>query len=680
MRLSEIIHEISCKFLSEAKNSPALLADMAAMEKYMAESYSSRIMVELLQNADDAGSSKVLITQYNDSLIVANNGRPFTEADIVAISRSGSSKKKRGETIGYRGVGFKSTSFLSNDIIIYSNNVQFAFSKSQTAIALSTDIEKVPTIRIPFLYEEHEYDNICKVLNDNGYTTVFIFTKANPSLVEDELSRLNVDFMLFLHNINYIEIAVRSKKILSIERESQQWGMEIHGGKSKWAMFADGNIAISIDHDQLVKTSSDASCFYCFLPTYDKVLFQIKINADFSTDPSRKHIILDDRSCLALDTIAKQLNKIVYQTFNTPTRFFQNTLEIFNDSSSFSQINIYLKEKFDLEVMTGKIILSKGMQVPITEYKIFPSDFDNSIVSYLRKESDYVKAQSLSDVVYRNINYVDTFISHYSNNFFDCSDIIAILSEKTFVQKTNEYIYSYLLGKTIIGWYQEKMIHSRCLDTNSIIIKNAKGVLPIHLSNCAEIRNVIDYNENNMQITESMLQSFVENVNVSYTPKENALSEFSESKFNGYSFLCDSRNPNKKAIQTDKPVISEWDSPEEICCTIERFYGNTPEDVCWMNSGYTIESTAPDGTIRYIVVKSINKADYTFCLTNDEYNAAYIYGTQYYICIICKENESTKAIYIKDPINTIHFEKQIREWEWFCEKYQGVEIKLGRRD
>ena len=181
MRLSEIIHEISCKFLSEAKNSPALLADMAAMEKYMAESYSSRIMVELLQNADDAGSSKVLITQYNDSLIVANNGRPFTEADIVAISRSGSSKKKRGETIGYRGVGFKSTSFLSNDIIIYSNNVQFAFSKSQTAIALSTDIEKVPTIRIPFLYEEHEYDNICKVLNDNGYTTVFIFTKANPS-------------------------------------------------------------------------------------------------------------------------------------------------------------------------------------------------------------------------------------------------------------------------------------------------------------------------------------------------------------------------------------------------------------------------------------------------------------------------------------------------------------------
>ena len=100
MNIGTVIDKISSEFLAEAKNSPTLLADMAAMEKYMAESYSSRILIELLQNADDAGSDKVLVTQYNDSLIIANNGRPFTETDIIAISRSGSSQKKRGETIG----------------------------------------------------------------------------------------------------------------------------------------------------------------------------------------------------------------------------------------------------------------------------------------------------------------------------------------------------------------------------------------------------------------------------------------------------------------------------------------------------------------------------------------------------------------------------------------------------
>ena len=131
--LEPIISEINSAFIKEAKNSPALLADMAAMEKYMSESYSGRIIVELLQNADDAHSSRVFITERDGSVIFANNGRPFTENDVMAISRSGASEKKRGVTIGYRGIGFKSTSFLSSEIIIHSNNTTFSFSKSKTA-------------------------------------------------------------------------------------------------------------------------------------------------------------------------------------------------------------------------------------------------------------------------------------------------------------------------------------------------------------------------------------------------------------------------------------------------------------------------------------------------------------------------------------------------------------------
>ena len=340
-------------------------------------------------------------------------------------------------------------------------------------------------------------------------------------------------------------------------------------------------------------------------------------------------------------------------------------------------LNIYLKEKFDTEVLKGRIVLGNGAQVPIKEYKIFPSEFDNSIVAYLRKESDYVKAHGMSDEVYRNINCVDVFISHYSDSFFECADLIDILSDKSFVQKTNEYIYSYLLGKVIIGWYHERMIHSRFLDAKKVCVKTSNVILPLCQSDCENIRWIIDCNENNMQITESMLQSFVENLNVPYISKENALSKLVKKNSNGYSYQNGSKKHDNGIKQADKPIINEWDSPEEICCAIERFYGNNPLDVSWMNSGYVIESSTPYGTTRYLAVKSVNKADYTFCLTNDEYNAAYIYGVQYYICIVCKENGITKAIYIKDPINTVHFEKQIREWEWFCEKYQGVEIKLG---
>lgn len=676
MGLKESIIEISDRFLNEAKSSPTLLADMAAMEKYMAESYSSRILVELLQNADDAGANNVLITQYNDTLIVANNGRPFSESDIIAISRSGSSKKKRGETIGYRGVGFKSTSFLTNDIVIYSEEIRFTFSKSKTASSLSTDIDKVPTIRVPFLYEEHEYDNIYSVLREKGYKTVFVFVKANPSLVEEELRRLTVDFMLFLRSINNIEIAVKGKKLLSIARKQQEWGTEIQGNSNKWAVLSETNIAFAIENEQLSKVHNDNSCFYCFLPTYDNVLFPIIANADFSTDPSRKHIIQDERSNYALDSLGKQLAQIVYKTFQTPTRFYQNVLEIFNETVSFNQINIYLKERFDNEIKKGTIILSNGAYIPICSYKIFPSDFDNSIVTYLRKESSYIKSQGMSDEVYRSINSVDSFISHYSENFFDCSDVIRVLSDSSFVNKTNEYIYSYLLGKVIISWYQNKMISSNVLETKGIILKTPNGELPISNSDCTLLRTVIDKNENNMQITESILRSFVENIDVAYVPKENELVKLLGDSHSHYSFVNNQNSQSSHRVESDKPIINDWDSPEDICCAIETFYGNRPENVSWLNSGYAIESTAPDGTLRYIAVKSINKADYTFCLSNDEYNSAYIYGSQYYICVICKENNSTKAIYIKDPINTVQFEKQIREWDWLCEKFTGVEVKL----
>ena len=116
--LQDIINKINEKFLKEAQNSPQLLEDMAAMEKYMAENYSERVLIELLQNADDAKSKSVKLILHNNLMFFANNGRLFNEADVLAISRSGHSFKKRGKDIGYRGIGFKSTTSITDEILI----------------------------------------------------------------------------------------------------------------------------------------------------------------------------------------------------------------------------------------------------------------------------------------------------------------------------------------------------------------------------------------------------------------------------------------------------------------------------------------------------------------------------------------------------------------------------------
>ena len=142
--LCDLIKKISETFINEAVASPALLADMAKMEKYMAESYSGRVFIELLQNADDCSSTKILITELNGNIIFANNGRPFDENDVMAICRSGNSNKKRGETIGYRGVGFKSTTYLTDEILIYSDKACFTFSKKNLLTKASYPRRKQP--------------------------------------------------------------------------------------------------------------------------------------------------------------------------------------------------------------------------------------------------------------------------------------------------------------------------------------------------------------------------------------------------------------------------------------------------------------------------------------------------------------------------------------------------------
>ena len=63
--MKAIIKSISESFMQEALSSPRMLEDLAAMEKYMSESYDGRTFVELLQNADDAGASRIKVFSIN---------------------------------------------------------------------------------------------------------------------------------------------------------------------------------------------------------------------------------------------------------------------------------------------------------------------------------------------------------------------------------------------------------------------------------------------------------------------------------------------------------------------------------------------------------------------------------------------------------------------------------------
>jgi len=89
------------------------------------------ILSELLQNADDAGADEASVSISNDRFVFEHNGEDFTEVHFASICRFGYSNKRALHTIGFRGIGFKSTFSLGDRVELYSPSLAVAFERDR---------------------------------------------------------------------------------------------------------------------------------------------------------------------------------------------------------------------------------------------------------------------------------------------------------------------------------------------------------------------------------------------------------------------------------------------------------------------------------------------------------------------------------------------------------------------
>jgi len=89
------------------------------------------ILSELLQNADDAGASDARVSIENDRFVFEHNGEDFIEAHFGSICRFGYSNKRALHTIGFRGIGFKSTFSLGDRVELFTPTLAVAFERDR---------------------------------------------------------------------------------------------------------------------------------------------------------------------------------------------------------------------------------------------------------------------------------------------------------------------------------------------------------------------------------------------------------------------------------------------------------------------------------------------------------------------------------------------------------------------
>lgn len=671
--LRNIIEKISQEFISEAVASPNLLSDMASMEKYMAESYSGRIFVELLQNADDCESKRIIVKEINGNIIFANDGRPFSREDVIAISRSGSSNKKRGEKIGYRGIGFKSTTYLTDEILIYSDDTYFTFSKKVCSEKLSMSVNKIPLIRIPIVVDDIDFQINQEIneLKKSGYKTVFVFMNARIEEFLEEVKKINTGMFIFLNHIEQCVISIEQCKIYySLKRYCKGIGQIVSFDNDKsnaWYVVKYDNVDVGlkydIDNEKIISCDEKEQLYHSYLPTFDKMLFSFKVNADFSTDPSRKHITVDKKTEEAICNIAKNILFIIKTALLGENEVdLSNIFSILINFGSFSRCNSILKKQINDDVLNSlSLRLQNGISIPIDKYKLFPDWLDKAEINFIRTESKYIERFSLARTVYDVCPDIDSFIQLYSSKKFTNDDLIAIMQDSALISKMTMESQGKIMGHLIKNSQFEPLSSESKSKLDSIMLTtdltDIKSIKDINKEKIMVAKEVLD--ELNTVISNADLKRFSDNNSIdvqslSATTKYDVKSKFKVTEFD-------------KEV---KPHISKWRSCEQQCLEIEKYFGNVAIDVSKRNVGYDIESTSPDGKKRYIEVKSI-KDDGSFSITNNEYTAAHQYGDQYYICLLIQNPQNIQAIYIKNPICNISFEKRIKQWEWYCDTYCG---------
>ncbi len=167
----------------------------------------THFVYELLQNAEDAGATRVRFLQFDDHLEVLHDGKPFTLSNVLSLcDAANSDKNDGGNKIGKFGVGFKSVFTICSTVDLYS----------EPSNRLIKDALGKFAIRI-----EHYTDPI----NINGqwniaepYTTRFLFPydyskyyKSQDDLKKDiakKLANLGTSVLLFMKNIQEIHYLI----------------------------------------------------------------------------------------------------------------------------------------------------------------------------------------------------------------------------------------------------------------------------------------------------------------------------------------------------------------------------------------------------------------------------------------------------------------------------------------
>lgn len=236
-------------------------------EKRLINEYNGRQILEMLQNADDAGSGHVQIKIDTKGKIfsILNTGGPFRVEGVASLMLANNSKKDKVNYIGNKGLGFRSIINWARSITIYSDGCRIHFSAANTAskfraLKLDTAELQIELQQRGFLPDAIPMamlamPDFTKYLTPEPYwaTRVEIeYADDQEENIINQLTSIKEHHLIFLNNIKHLEI-------IGIDDRSSIFKKEIVPGSNPLVVNINDHCWVVCDHqDELPEEFQDS--------------------------------------------------------------------------------------------------------------------------------------------------------------------------------------------------------------------------------------------------------------------------------------------------------------------------------------------------------------------------------------------------------------------------------------
>lgn len=407
------------------------------------EEYRGRQILELLQNADDASVTdkehSVLISFFDNRLIVANNGEAFSKAGILSLMYANLSPKfKQQNKIGHKGLGFRSLLSWAKAIYIRSEGLSMKFSRESAKTFLNSILNQKNELRqrlkelsneeypVATLLAPEWVDNVDEEYSEYDTYIVIECIDEVKEDIEKQIGDLDKEIMLFLHIINSINIDSKHRKqtlsrtfLSDNELEIKIIIEEDIVSQKTWMMNKKSGQYNGKDYDLVIayneQLSDTKNVLYSYFRTDVNFPFPAIVHGTFDLSGNRNQLIKNKENDF-------MIGELIGLLIDTAIKISKN-----KDNVNYAALRLLaFEDKFD-PVMNDYFKFKDKLIDRIKASKIFPTI-----------SGKYIEHKD-KPISYRN-PYADILPSHTFKNlliFADDEKVISLLN------KIGLYKYSY---------------------------------------------------------------------------------------------------------------------------------------------------------------------------------------------------------------------------------------------